>query len=371
MDNASHAGASLRIRKLSKVYGGITAVDSIDLSASQGEFLSLLGPSGSGKTTTLNMIAGFISPSSGEILVDDQEISVLPPYRRDIGMVFQHYALFPHLTAAQNIAFPLERRRLPRRVVAERVSEALDMVKLGAFGHRYPRELSGGQQQRVAFARAVVFRPKLLLMDEPLGALDKKLREDLQGEIRRIHRELGITFVYVTHDQEEALALSDRIAIFNRGRIEQVGTSEELYEKPATEFVAGFIGEANSFSGKVVHDGGGLALDTAAGMLRVDTDLPPGSKATLVVRPERLGIRRAGEPGRSNSVKVTVGEIVYLGSSRRFEIVFDDGRTGIVRESAGGGPAIATGERVEVTWRIEDGYVVASGAAAREGRDGV
>jgi putative spermidine/putrescine transport system ATP-binding protein len=370
MDNASHSGASLRIRKLSKVYGGFTAVDSVDLVAKQGEFLSLLGPSGSGKTTTLNMIAGFISPSSGEILVDDQEISVLPPYRRDIGMVFQHYALFPHLTAAQNIAFPLERRCLPRRVVAERVAETLDMVKLGSFGHRYPRELSGGQQQRVAFGRAVVFRPKLLLMDEPLGALDKKLREDLQGEIRRIHRELGITFVYVTHDQEEALALSNRIAIFNHGRIEQVGTSEDLYEKPASEFVASFIGEANSFSGKVVRDGVNFALDTPAGILRVNTDLPSGGLATVVIRPERFKIRRAGEQGGSNSVNATIRETVYLGSSRRFEIVFDDGRTGIVREGAGAGPAIAAGERVDVTWHVEDGYVVASAAAGKDGRDG-
>ncbi|MFC3073176.1 ABC transporter ATP-binding protein [Shinella pollutisoli] len=357
MHNPSQSGASLEISDLSKAYGSFKALDAVSLTARQGEFLSLLGPSGSGKTTTLNMIAGFTSPTSGEIRVDGREISTLPPYRRDIGIVFQHYALFPHLTAAQNIAFPLQRRGMPRRDVAVRVAEALEMVKLDGYGDRYPRQLSGGQQQRVAFARAVVFKPKLLLMDEPLGALDKKLREDLQGEIRRIHRSLGITFVFVTHDQEEALALSDRIAVFNHGRIEQIGTSRELYETPATEFVARFIGEANIFSGTLVRGDAGLALDTPVGLLPVETRLPAGRQASLVVRPERLEIGKAPHAGSDPHVPATVRDVVYLGSNRRIEIVFDDGRTGIIRGS-GRGTDVGAGERIDIRWSIADGYVV-------------
>lgn len=357
MHNPSQSGASLEIIDLSKAYGSYKALDAVNLAAKQGEFLSLLGPSGSGKTTTLNLIAGFTSPTSGEIRVDGREISSLRPYQRDIGIVFQHYALFPHLTAAQNIAFPLQRRGMRKHDVAVRVAEALEMVKLGGYGDRYPRQLSGGQQQRVAFARAVVFKPKLLLMDEPLGALDKKLREDLQSEIRRIHRSLGITFVFVTHDQEEALALSDRIAIFNHGKIEQIGTSQELYETPATEFVASFIGEANIFCGTLFRSGADLVLDTPVGRLPVETRLSAGDKASLVVRPERLAIGKAAHAGSDPCVSATVRDVVYLGSNRRIEIVFDDGRVGIIRGSARG-MDVSAGERIDISWTIADGYVV-------------
>ena len=217
----SSAGATLNLRKLVKSYSGTTVVDGISLDVAPGEFVTLLGPSGSGKTTTLNMIAGFCSVTAGDILMDGNPIARLKPHKRNIGVVFQHYALFPHMTVTENVAFPLKQRRLSKERVLTDVTDALDLVKLRPFGDRYPGQLSGGQQQRVALARALVFRPRLLLMDEPLGALDKNLREALQLEIKRIHREVGISFVYVTHDQEEALGLSDRIAIFNRGRIDK------------------------------------------------------------------------------------------------------------------------------------------------------
>ena len=221
----------------------------------RGEFVTLLGPSGSGKTTTLRMIAGFTSPTGGSIEIDGQDMTRVPPHRRDVGMVFQNYALFPHMTAAQNVAFPLRMRKQSRAEIDRRVGDALDLVKLRHLADRYPRQLSGGQQQRIALARAVVFEPRLLLMDEPLGALDRKLREALQLEIIRISRELGATVLYVTHDQEEALVMSDRIAIFNEGRIEQLGSGEDLYDRPASLFVADFIGESNILRGRYEADG--------------------------------------------------------------------------------------------------------------------
>ena len=230
---------------LFKRYGEAVALDGISLVVEPGEFVSLLGPSGSGKTTTLNLIAGFAKPTAGDILMDGRPIAELPPHRRDIGVVFQHYALFPQLTASENVAFPLRRRRVPKPEIRERVTSALEMVELEGLEDRHPRELSGGQQQRVALARAIVFNPRVLLMDEPLGALDRKLRDSLQRQIKRLHQELGITFVYVTHDQDEAMSLSERVAVFNNGRIEQIGTPVELYEQPNSRFVAEFLGESN------------------------------------------------------------------------------------------------------------------------------
>ena len=225
--NAPTPGASIELKGLSKHYADQVAVDRVDLSVGAGDFVTCLGPSGSGKTTTLNMIAGFVDVTEGEILMDDRPIVRLRPHRRDIGVVFQHYALFPHMTAADNVGFPLRQRKVGRREIKRQVAEVLELVGLEGYANRYPRQLSGGQQQRVALARAIVFRPRVLLRDEPLGALDKKLRESLQLEIKRVHRDLGITFIYVTHDQEEALGLSDRIAVFNRGRIAQVGRVDE------------------------------------------------------------------------------------------------------------------------------------------------
>lgn len=248
---------ALILRGLAKSFGDVLAVDGVDLEVRQGEFITLLGPSGSGKTTTLRMIAGFARQSAGTIEIDGVDMSNVPPHQRDVGMIFQNYALFPHMTAAQNIAFPLEMRRTGRPEIKQRVAEALALVRLEGLGSRYPRQLSGGQQQRIAFARAVVFHPRLLLMDEPLGALDKKLREALQLEVMHISRQLGATVVYVTHDQEEALVMSDRIAIFNRGRIEQLGRGEDLYDRPVSLFVADFIGESNILRGRFERDGDG------------------------------------------------------------------------------------------------------------------
>ncbi|HUP54329.1 MAG TPA: ATP-binding cassette domain-containing protein, partial [Methylomirabilota bacterium] len=270
---ASEAGPAtpaLAIRGVRKLFGDFPAVDGIDLEVSRGEFITLLGPSGSGKTTTLRMIAGFVTQDEGSIEIAGQEMRRVPPYRRDVGMVFQNYALFPHMTAAQNVAFPLQMRNVPRSEQTDRVAEALELVKLASFGDRYPRQLSGGQQQRIALARAIVFRPRLLLMDEPLGALDKKLREGLQLEIMRISRQLEATVIYVTHDQEEALVMSDRIAIFDRGRIQQLGTGEDLYERPTSVFVADFVGESNMLRGRLERDADGTWLQRGEWRWRVD-----------------------------------------------------------------------------------------------------
>src|ERR1700761_91584 len=245
-------GASVALNNLEKRFDGVGAVRGISLDIQSGEFLTLLGPSGSGKTTTLMMIAGFETPSAGDIAIDGTSVVAMPPHRRNIGMVFQNYALFPHLTVAENIGFPLKQRGVPKAERTKLVGEALELVHLPGYGGRYPRQLSGGPQQRVALARAIVFQPRLLLRDEPLGALDKQLRENLQLEMRRLHADLGITFIYVTHDQEEALTMSDRIAVMHEGLIAQIGCPEELYDRPCNRFVAAFIGESNFLPG-IVH----------------------------------------------------------------------------------------------------------------------
>ncbi|GAA4560610.1 ABC transporter ATP-binding protein [Pseudonocardia xishanensis] len=348
-------GAGIRTEALTKVFKGAVApaVDAVDLHVRPGEFMTLLGPSGSGKTTTLNMIAGFETVTSGRILLDDTDIARLPPYRRDLGMVFQSYALFPHMTAAENVAFPLRRRRVGKAEVARRVREALELVHLGEHGDRLPAQLSGGQQQRVALARAFVFSPRAMLLDEPLGALDKKLRESLQLEIARLHSELGITFVFVTHDQEEALALSDRIAVFRDGRIEQVGTPAELYETPVSRFVATFLGDSTVFAGTLR---GGL-LDTGTAQLHADGD---DGGCALVVRPERMRLGAGG--AGSNTLSATVTDVVYQGAFRRVLVAFDAGGTGQVRDTDGS--AVAAGDRVEVSWPTTAGVVVADSTVA-------
>ena len=361
---------ALALRNLSKVFGDVPAVDGVDLEVRQGEFITLLGPSGSGKTTTLRMIAGFTLQSGGTIEIDGVDMGHVPPYRRDVGMVFQNYALFPHMTAAENIAFPLQMRRVGRPEIKRRVADALGLVKLEGLGQRYPRQLSGGQQQRIAFARAVVFNPRLLLMDEPLGALDKKLREALQLEVMHISRQLGATVVYVTHDQDEALVMSDRIAIFSRGRIEQLGTGEDLYERPASLFVADFIGESNILRGRFepAGDGGWLVRDPwrwqvgAAAAARAS--LEGGAAAALVVRPERLRIVGVDAgPGLAtgvNAVDAIVRDVLYLGSMRKFELVLPDGNAAVVRQQRGGGAHEGRpGDRVRLTWAVDDGVLVA------------
>jgi putative spermidine/putrescine transport system ATP-binding protein len=350
----------LSLRDVRKRYGDATVVDGISLDVRQGEFVTLLGPSGSGKTTTLNMIAGFVEESGGVIALDGKPIGDLPTHRRNIGVVFQHYALFPHLTAEQNIAFPLKRRRVAAAEQARRVQEALEMVKLGSFGKRYPRELSGGQQQRVALARALVFDPRLVLMDEPLGALDKKLREWLQGEIQRIHRASGITFIYVTHDQDEALALSDRVAVFNDGRIEQFGTPDELYEHPRSVFVAEFLGESNCFNGTAEPTGDGeWALRCDALTLRAPAPAVPlgdATRATVIVRPERMRLLRRAEeaPSGANVLPGTVEQIVYLGAARRVTVALPTGEPATVREPAGVAEPLQVGEPVELCWHARE-----------------
>lgn len=351
-------GAALRLEGLTKRFGRVDnpAVDNVDLEIAPGEFMTFLGPSGSGKTTTLNMIAGFLSVTSGRILVDGVDIVKTPTHKRNMGMVFQQYALFPHMTAAQNVAFPLEQRGLDKTSIRTLVADALDLVHLGAYAERLPRQMSGGQQQRVAVARALVFNPGVLLMDEPLGALDKRLREQLQVEMSRIHRSLGLTFIFVTHDQEEALSLSDRIAVFNEGRIEQVGTATELYERPASLFVAGFLGDSTVITGSATATG----LDSDLGHLRVlpNVDVPAGSRGAVVIRPERLAIDSALDGAGRNSVSAQVTDLVYLGSSRKLVLRLANGDPAIVRETAGQVSSAMPGDQVSLSWAVEDGVLV-------------
>ncbi|WP_131742628.1 ABC transporter ATP-binding protein [Actinomadura roseirufa] len=356
-------GRGIRIRGVSKIYSGTArpAVDDVSLDIAQGEFMTLLGPSGSGKTTMLSMLAGFASVTAGSIEIDGREVSRLKPHKRDLGVVFQQYALFPHLSVAKNVAFPLQQRRMAKADIAAKVAEALELVHLGDFADRLPGQLSGGQQQRVALARAVVYQPRALLMDEPLGALDRRLRDQLQREIARMHRELGMTFIFVTHDQHEALTLSDRIAVFNDGRIEQCGTPAELYERPETLFVAQFLGESTGFRGTV---------DRAAGVLRCGPHalraplLEPaldGADGVVVVRPERLELHvEAGRVAAGhNRVGATVTEIVYVGDRHQVGLRFDDGATGTATHPVGPPLPAMPGEAVTVSWDPRHQAVVA------------
>lgn len=318
--NGNVSGQPLvRMEGLRKSYDGRTLViDDLNLDIGRGEFLTLLGPSGSGKTTTLMMLAGFERPSAGRILLEGRSIEGLPPHSRNIGVVFQNYALFPHMTVFDNIAFPLSVRREPKEEIASRVAKALAMVELEAFGGRMPGQLSGGQQQRVALARALVFEPHLVLMDEPLGALDKRLREQMQIEIKNLHRSLGLTIVYVTHDQTEAMVLSDRIAVFNGGRIQQLDTPRIVHERPANGFVAQFMGETNAFNGTVVGtvaDGiAKVSLDNGLVLEGHGSEVRAGESKLVAVRPERI---RLDPPQGSveNRFPVTVTDLLYLGGT--------------------------------------------------------
>jgi putative spermidine/putrescine transport system ATP-binding protein len=365
LDPGASPGAAVSIEGVSKRYGGQAAVDDVSLEITAGEFVTFLGPSGSGKTTTLNMIAGFSDLDGGRILLDGRSIAELPPHKRNVGMVFQNYALFPHMTAFDNIGFPLKQRRVDKQELKRRVMEALELTQMEKYAKRYPRELSGGQQQRVAVARAIVFNPRVLLMDEPLGALDKKLRESIQLEIKGIHRRLGITFIYVTHDQEEALVLSDRIAIFRDGRIVQVGTANELYERPRATFVADFIGDSNLFEGRIGRRGAEewLEGDELTCRVALPADWPGGDTATLVIRPERLRLQPAGAPVPSgvNAVEGTVTEIIYLGNTLRFVVkAAATGRSFLVRTPVTDDAArdLRAGDGVLVTWPVEAGILV-------------
>jgi spermidine/putrescine ABC transporter ATP-binding subunit len=307
------AGASVALRGLCKSYGPVAAVKDVSLDIEAGEFVALLGASGSGKSTILMMIAGFETPSAGEILLDGQSITALPPHRRDIGMVFQRYALFPHMTVAENIAYPLRRRGAERTTIETEVARALRMVSLDTFGGRYPAQLSGGQQQRVALARSLVFRPRVLLMDESLGALDRKLRQQMQMEIKLLHRALGTTIVFVTHDQEEALSMADRVAVLSDGRLMQVGTPSELYRTPGSALVAGFIGETNFLPAKTDFTSADAVEVACLGtMLRVPkANCCTADRTALIgVRPEHVRL-----VGRDDGIPVSVVETAYRGST--------------------------------------------------------
>jgi putative spermidine/putrescine transport system ATP-binding protein len=309
----------LSIRAVRKAFGAFVAVHDVTIDVPRGEFLTFLGPSGSGKSTTLYAIAGFQDPTSGDVLLEDKSLLAVPSHKRNIGMVFQRYTLFPHLSVAENVAFPLRVRRRPDAEVKRKVADTLALVRLESFGDRYPGALSGGQQQRVALARALAYDPPILLMDEPLSALDKKLRQEIQAEIRRIHRETGVTILYVTHDQEEALHLSDRIALFKEGRIEQIGTGEDLYLRPTSEFVAGFIGNSNFLPAQHLETENGTAsVRLADGSIirgvKATHKLDRGQKARLMVRPEAF--RLTSVPGNA-SLAVEIIDAAFFGDRRR------------------------------------------------------
>jgi spermidine/putrescine transport system ATP-binding protein len=376
----------VELRGVTKRFAAFTALDGMSLSVARGEFLTILGASGSGKTTTLRVIAGFELPTTGEVMIDGVDVGALPPFKRPVNTVFQHYALFPHMSVRDNVAYGLRMRRVRRREIAERVDEALEMVQLAQLAGRPPRQLSGGQQQRVALARAIVNRPAVLLLDEPLGALDLKLRREMQLELKRLQSQLGITFIYVTHDQEEALTMSDRVALMHAGRIAQLGTPRELYDRPRSRYVADFVGDTNLLSATVVGVEGEMAIvnaasATVAGVLRPRADdghgngdaaMRPerapraGEHLWLSVRPEYLAIVPAtpaadgvmpGASGPMNALTGRVTDVVYAGSLDRIHITLSDG-TVIVAHRPPSRVRLAAGEQVRVVWPAERGVLV-------------
>ncbi|GAA2479434.1 ABC transporter ATP-binding protein [Winogradskya humida] len=343
----------------------VQAVKPTDLAVGQGEFFSLLGPSGCGKTTTMRMIAGFEEPSGGTVFLDGNDVTGVAPHKRDVNMVFQSYALFPHLTAYQNVAFGLERKKVAKDEIRRRVGEMLEIVSLTGMEKRSPREMSGGQQQRVALARALVNGPRALLLDEPLGALDLKLRQQMQIELKRIQREVGITFVYVTHDQGEALTMSDRIAVMEGGRIDQLGTPREIYEKPATRFVAGFIGTSNLLDGSVDSISGGVALLVFAPEEKVLVPVPPsvtdGTKLEISVRPEKIDLSRDAPAAADCSVLTgTVREVVYHGTSTNYTVRTSAGADLVVfdQNAYSAEDLAGPGDRVYLTWSPQHSYPI-------------
>lgn len=362
-DQVTHgASDDLKIENIVKQYGNFRAVDDVSLRIRPGEFLTLLGPSGSGKTTLLMMIAGFVSPDGGRILLGDRDITHVVPERRNFGMVFQGYALFPHLTVRENVAFPLKIRKRPKAEIEVAVKTALDRVQLGHLANRLPRQLSGGQQQRVALARAMGFNPSLLLLDEPLGALDRKLRVDVQLEIKKLHQELGTTFIYVTHDQEEALSMSDRIAIFRQGRIAQIGTPAELYDQPSSRFVASFLGESDFINGTVRSiDSGITHIDTPAGEIRQNGTRHPaiGSDITVALRPEKLSLLAAPSADQRNCLPGRIVAWRYLGGHLSFEVAVDGiGSLRAEIASTEGQGFLQQGKEAWLAWQPQDGVTV-------------
>ena len=354
--------ASIEIAGVSKVYdGGVRAVDTVAMDIRPGEFFSLLGPSGCGKTTTLRMIAGFDTPSTGEIRVDGADITYVPAHRRDMAMVFQNYALFPHRTVAENVAFGLRMRKIDKATIASKVKAALAMVELSGMEDRKPAQLSGGQQQRVALARAIVISPRVLLCDEPLGALDKKLRQQMQFELKQLQKSLGLTLVFVTHDQEEALAMSDRIAVMNAGRVEQIGTPVEIYDQPRTRFVADFIGDTNIFRGQRVTMDHGVGIAVGNGLVLAlpgATTTPSGEVVSVALRPEKLAVSPGSTPdvrSTGTSARGTVESTNFLGGAVLYRIVLDGGQRVLAQQpNSGAGPLHAPGHAVTLGWRPAD-----------------
>lgn len=348
----TEARTKLAIRGVTKTYGAVTALTDATLDLGEGEFLTLLGPSGSGKTTLLMMVAGLVPPSSGDVWIDGKLATYAPPNKRDIGIVFQNYALFPHLTVHENIAFPLRMRRVPSPRIAQEVERVLDIVRLPHVASRLPRELSGGQQQRIALARCMVYRPSIILMDEPLGALDRQLRDQMQLEIKDLHGRLGITVLYVTHDQEEAMAMSDRICLMNNGRIEQIGTPQELYFRPCSVFVAQFLGESNILDATVVDAGESVVLDGPSGLaLRALADrmLEQGESVKVVIRPERLRLLRPGETD-DNLASGTLKEMVFGGGVCRYFVSLPGGTVLSLKQLSPDGAQPQPGDTVRVGW---------------------
>jgi putative spermidine/putrescine transport system ATP-binding protein len=355
----------IEVTNVAKRYGATLAVSDVSFGVEQGHVLSLLGPSGCGKTTVMRMIAGLIQPTAGSIAIKGQPVNQIPVHRRNVGMLFQNYALFPHLTVARNIAFGLEMRRMGKDEVARRVEQALATVRLGGFGDRYPHQLSGGQQQRVALARALVIEPSVLLLDEPFGALDKKLRENMQIEMRLLQQRLGITTLMVTHDQDEALTLSDRIAVMRDGQIEQFGTPTEIYERPVSRFVASFIGTSNFFRGRVTgRVNGGFTVQSSDGVTLGLNGTPPNDPdVTIALRPEGIQLAPATtDTGAPNSVHSTVEQIVYRGLNTHYHLRRQDGEPLIViRQNETGADRIAgleAGNAVIASWAAERNLVV-------------
>jgi len=358
----------IRLASLTKQFREVRAVDHVSLDIGAGEFFSLLGPSGCGKTTTLRMIGGFETPTAGTIELRGVDVTREPPDRRPVNMVFQSYALFPHLDVAGNIAFGLKRKRVARPEIVRRTGEALELVGLQGYEKRAPHQLSGGQQQRIALARALVNRPNVLLLDEPLGALDLKLRKRLQLELKRIQAEVGITFVYVTHDQEEALTMSDRIAVMNHGRVEQVGTPEELYERPLTRFVADFIGTTNLLSGAVESVAGDAALvrlSSGEACLVAGSELAPGRAVELSVRPESVVLKPSNGSTQRGAIPSRVEQVAYLGSNVQYHVRTGGGLT-ITAVAPKSGLRHAVGNTVDVAWPPTEALVLIGAMAGEE-----
>ncbi|MBN6186466.1 ABC transporter ATP-binding protein [Aneurinibacillus sp. BA2021] len=364
----------VELREIQKSFSGNIVVDHFNLQIEKGEFISFLGPSGCGKTTTLNMIAGFIEPDSGELLIKGKRMNKVPPYERDLGMVFQTYSLFPHMTVAENVGYGLKLRKVPKAEIKERVARALEVVKLPHVADRYPKQLSGGQRQRIAIARALVIEPSLLLLDEPLSNLDAKLREELRDELKRLHQEIGVTTIFVTHDQEEALALSDRIVIMSHGRIEQIGTPWEVYNEPASEFVHTFIGKTNEWHGTVTGTAGPyITIATEEGVsvqaLSSAKTFSKGTPVSMYIRPEKIEISLM-EPERNeagtDSVKGTIELSTFLGSFTEYSVRVGSRTLSIRMQADRTRKALQPGQQVYLTWSPEDCLIAEQGGRANE-----